>query len=85
MRESTSDYDEGSTADASTVGPSASACVRGLESAQLDADSWLMHVSCNNPKTARVSDVAGWMDSGAGEILCPPKCATHVETEKDHG
>ena len=49
VREMTSDYDEWTTTDASTIGPSASACVRGLESAHLDSDSWRMHVSCNFP------------------------------------
>ena len=86
MRELTSDYDEWSTTDASTIGPSASACVRGLESTHLESDSWLMHVSSNFPKTARFSDVAGWIlvDSGADEHVCSPNWATHVEAENDH-
>ncbi len=86
MRELTSDYDEWSTADASTIGPSASSCARGLESAHPYSDSWLMHVSCSFPKEARFSDIAGWIlvDSGADEHVCPPSWATHVDTEKDH-
>ena len=85
VRELTSDYDEWSATDASTIGPSASACVRGLESAQLPMDSWHMNISLNSPRAARCSDVAGWvfMDSGADEHVCPPNWAAHVETEKD--
>ncbi len=45
-----------------------------------------MHVSCNFSKTARFSDVAGWIlvDSGADEHVCPPNWATRVETERNH-